>query len=174
MAIARRESEFDPNVRSSVGARGLMQVMPATGREVAGDLDLRFSVARLSNDPVFNARIGTAYLDELLNTFDGNVTMVAAGYNAGPSRPIRWMNDRGDPRLGEIDVIDWIEHIPFNETRNYVMRVAESLPVYRARLSGEIEPIRLSEELIAMSGYERQSVKGELVRPRPRPEILTD
>ncbi len=174
LAIARRESEFDPNVRSGVGARGLMQVMPATGREVAGDLEIGFSLTRLSSDPAYNARIGTAYLDELLNVFDGNITMVSAGYNAGPSRPIRWMNERGDPRRGQMDVVDWIEHIPFNETRNYVMRVAESLPVYRARLTGEVEPIRLSEELIAMSRYERQIAKGELARPRPRPQILTD
>jgi soluble lytic murein transglycosylase len=174
LAITRRESEFDPSVMSGVGARGLMQIMPATAKEVAGDLDLRFSVSRLINEPEFNARIGTAYLDELLAVFDGNITMVAAGYNAGPSRPIRWMKERGDPRRGEIDIVDWIEHIPFNETRNYVMRVAESLPVYRARLTGSVAPIELSAELVAMSGWTRKAVKGEQIRPRSRPEILTD
>lgn len=174
LAIARRESEFDPVVMSGVGARGLMQIMPATAREVAGDLDLKYSLSRLTEDPAFNARIGTAYLDELLDIFDGNITMVAAGYNAGPSRPLGWMDERGDPRRGEMDVVDWIEHIPFNETRNYVMRVAESLPVYRARVTGEVAPIRLSEELVAMSDYTRKAVNGERVLPKPRPEVLTD
>ena len=84
------------------------------------------------------------------------------------------MEERGDPRRGEMDVVDWIEHIPFNETRNYVMRVAESLPVYRARLTGEVAPIRLSEELVAMSAYTRKAVKGERVLPKPRPQVLTD
>ena len=84
------------------------------------------------------------------------------------------MNRRGDPRRGQIDIVDWIEHIPFDETRNYVMRVAESLPVYRARLTGEIGPVNLTEELIARPGHERMAVKGEFVRPRARPEILTD
>ncbi|MXQ08390.1 transglycosylase SLT domain-containing protein [Alphaproteobacteria bacterium GH1-50] len=174
LAIARRESEFDPVVTSGAGARGLMQVMPATARAVAAELEIDYDGRRLLNDPVYNARIGTAYLDELMEVFDGNPVMVAAGYNAGPGRPFRWMTERGDPRRGQMDMIDWIEHIPFNETRNYVMRVTESLPVYRARLTGEVGPIRFSEELRAMPGHERQAIKGELIRPRARPAILTD
>ena len=174
LAIARRESEFDPVVQSGVGARGLMQIMPATAREVAGYLEIPFSADRLITDPVYNARIGTAYLDELLTTFDGNVIMVSAAYNAGPSRPLRWMRERGDPRRGEMDVVDWIEHIPFDETRNYVMRVAESLPVYRARLTGQPQPMTLSQELIAMSGHTRAAVKGIIIRPKARPALLTD
>ena len=140
LAIARRESEFDPGVTSGAGARGLMQLMPATAKAVARDLDIRYSRDRLLTDPTFNARLGTAYLDELMEIFDGNVVMTAAGYNAGPGRPIRWMKRIGDPRRGQIDIVDWIEHIPFDETRNYVMRVAESLPVYRARLTGNNGP----------------------------------
>jgi soluble lytic murein transglycosylase len=73
--------------------------------------------------------------------------LVAAGYNAGPSRPATWMGERGDPRSADVDVVDWIEMIPFTETRNYVMRVAESIPVYRARLTAQPQPMRLSEEL---------------------------
>ena len=99
--------------------------------------------------------------------------MVAAGYNAGPGRPIRWMKQRGDPRQGEIDIVDWIEHIPFDETRNYVMRVAESLPVYRARMTGETGPVTLGEELIARPGHVRLAQKGTITRPRARP-VLTD
>ena len=151
-----------------------MQLMPATAAGVAAYLELPFSLSRLTRDPAYNARLGTAYLDEMLALFDGNVVMVSAAYNAGPARPLRWMRDRGDPRQGRLDVIDWIEHIPFNETRNYVMRVAESLPVYRARLTGQVEEISLSQELIATPGHERQAVKGEIKRPRARPEVLTD
>ncbi|MHA7875642.1 lytic transglycosylase domain-containing protein [Roseivivax sp.] len=147
LAIARRESEFDPVVVSGAGARGLMQLMPGTAEEVSGWLGLNYSRAGLTADPVYNARLGAAYLADLVETFDGNVVMVSAGYNAGPSRPERWMRERGDPRAGEMDVIDWIEHIPFAETRNYVMRVAESLPVYRARLGRDPHPVPFSEEL---------------------------
>jgi soluble lytic murein transglycosylase len=147
LSIARRESEFDPTVVSGVGARGLMQLMPGTAEEMAGDLGLSYSANRLTTDPAYNATLGVAYLAELVNNFGSNFVLVSAAYNAGPSRPIRWMEERGDPRSGQIDVIDWIEHIPFTETRTYVMRVMESLPVYRARLSGQTEPIRLSEEL---------------------------
>jgi soluble lytic murein transglycosylase len=148
LAIARRESEFDPGVVSGVGARGLMQLMPATAEEVAGKLGLPYSAGRLLSDPRYNSTLGVAYLAELMEAFDGNIVLVSAAYNAGPSRPRRWIAERGDPRSGEIDVVDWIEHIPFRETRNYVMRVMESLPVYRARLSGQVEPLRLSRELV--------------------------
>lgn len=174
LAIARRESEFDPVVMSGVGARGLMQLMPGTAQDVAQYLELPYSKDRLITDPAYNARLGTAYLDELMAIFKGNIVMVSAGYNAGPGRPIRWMNERGDPRREAVDVVDWIEHIPFDETRNYVMRVAESLPVYRARIAGGIQPLTLSAELVAMPGHERRAIKGDIKRPRPRPQPLTD
>jgi soluble lytic murein transglycosylase len=170
LAIARRESEFDPLVTSGAGARGLMQLMPATAKAVAASLQIRYESDRLLTDPAYNARLGTAYLDELMEIFDGNVLMTAAGYNAGPGRPIRWMKERGDPRQGEIDVVDWIEHIPFDETRNYVMRVTESLPVYRARLTGAVGlPVTLTDELTARPGHVRTAMLGDFVRPRPRP-----
>lgn len=174
LAIARRESEFDPVVMSGVGARGLMQLMPGTAKDVARYLELPYSVNRLVTDPAYNARLGTAYLDELMATFRGNIVMVSAGYNAGPGRPMRWMKERGDPRSGAIDIVDWIEHIPFDETRNYVMRVAESLPVYRALISGETGPVTLTAELVATPGHRRQALKGDFIRPRPRPQPLTD
>ena len=174
LSIARRESEFDPVVQSGVGARGLMQLMPGTARDVARYLDIPYSRDRLTADPVYNARLGTAYLDELLEMFDGNILMTAAGYNAGPGRPLRWMEEHGDPRRGAIDVVDWIEHIPFNETRNYVMRVAESVVVYRARLTGGTGPVSLSAELVATPGHRRSAEKGTYIRPEPRPNPLTD
>ena len=97
----------------------------------------------------YNATLGSEYLAQLVRRFDGNVIMVSAGYNAGPGRPLRWMEDYGDPRKPDLDMIDWIEHIPFRETRNYVMRVAESLPVYRARLGNEPLPVAFSKELVS-------------------------
>jgi soluble lytic murein transglycosylase len=140
-------------VQSSVGARGLMQIMPNTGREVAMRIDQGdgFSTERLISDPVYNARLGASYLSSLAGRFGGNVVMVSAGYNAGPSRPDQWMQRFGDPRRGEIDIVDWIEHIPFRETQNYVMRVTESLPVYRAQLGKDPLPQPFSAELSGSS-----------------------
>jgi soluble lytic murein transglycosylase len=149
LAIARRESEFDPVVQSSVGARGLMQLMPATALEVAQGLGIspQHTTDRLTADPVYNARLGSQYLSELAGRFDGNVVMMSAGYNAGPSRPIRWMADYGDPREGDIAITDWVEMVPFRETQNYIMRVTESLPIYRARMGRDPLPISFYEEL---------------------------
>jgi soluble lytic murein transglycosylase len=149
LAIARRESEFDPSVMSGAGARGLMQLMPGTAEIVSRNLGLNYSVRRLITDPGYNARLGTAYLADLTRRFGDNVILVSAGYNAGPGRPARWMQLYGDPRSPGVDPVDWIEHIPFRETQNYVMRVMESIPVYRARLAGEPVPLRLSEEMKA-------------------------
>lgn len=148
LAIARRESEFDPAVVSHAGARGLMQVMPATAQLVARRIGLDYSRDRLTSDWVYNSRLGADYLRGLAEDFDGNVVMMSAGYNAGPGRPKSWMNAYGNPLSGEVDVIDWIETIPFTETRNYVMRVAESLPVYRARLGKNPHPVPFSQELV--------------------------
>ena len=149
LSIARRESEFHPGVASSVGAQGLMQLMPGTARDVAGELGLPYSHARLTADPSYNALLGSTYLQGLQARFGDNVPLVAAGYNAGPGRPIRWVQERGDPRSSGVDAVDWIEHIPFDETRNYVMRVMESVPLYRMRLSGRTEPLRVGEEIKA-------------------------
>jgi soluble lytic murein transglycosylase len=159
LSIARRESEFNAGVSSPVGAQGLMQVMPATAREVAGWLDLPYSQARLT-DWEYNAQLGTRYLQMLEEMFGDSPVLIAAGYNAGPGRPRQWMAERGDIRDAHVDVVDWIEHIPFAETRIYVMRVSESIPIYRARLSGVTGPIDFTSIL-----------KGEPphIRPMPRP-----
>ncbi len=149
LAIARRESEFNPIVQSGVGARGLMQVMPGTAKDVARDLGISalHSTDRLTADPDYNAKLGATYLSQMAGRFDGNVAMMAAAYNAGPGRPNRWVKDYGDPRNGEIDIVDWVEMIPFRETQNYIMRVTESLPVYRARLGKDPLPVPFSQEL---------------------------
>ncbi|PXW68690.1 soluble lytic murein transglycosylase [Loktanella sp. PT4BL] len=161
LSIARRESEFNETIGSPVGALGLMQVMPATAEEVSGNLGIPYSRGRLTNDWQYNATLGTHYLAYLEEEFGPSPVMIAAGYNAGPSRPRQWIDERGDPRLLEMDVVDWIEHIPFRETRNYVMRVTESIPVYQARLTGQTGPVRFTELLIG---------KKPLLRPRARPE----
>lgn len=149
LAIARRESEFYPLARSHVGARGLMQLMPRTGKAMAERLGIAGFREAMLDDPVTNARLGSGYLAKLEAEFGQNVILVAVGYNAGPSRAQDWIERFGDPRTGRVDPVDFIEHIPFRETQNYVMRVAESLPVYRARLHGQTGPVTLSQELRA-------------------------
>ncbi|MDK3074051.1 lytic transglycosylase domain-containing protein [Sedimentitalea sp. JM2-8] len=149
LAIARRESEFDPTVISGAGARGLMQVMPATAVAMATEMGIlsNHDTENLTRDWQYNAKLGARYLAGLAGGFNGNVVMMAAGYNAGPGRPLQWMLDYGDPRTGAVDIVDWIEFIPFSETRNYVMRVTESLPIYRARLGLDPLPIPFTQEL---------------------------
>lgn len=146
LAIARRESEFDPAARSHADARGLMQVLPSTAKLVAPRVGLTYDARRL-NDPSYNVQIGTGYLAELVAKFGPSVALVASGYNAGPGRPTRWINMLGDPRDPNVDVIDWVEMIPFSETRTYVMRVVESLVIYRAKLKGVAGPVNVTGEL---------------------------
>lgn len=147
MAIARRESELNSDAISPAGARGLMQIMPATARSVSKDIGVTYSKQRLTSDWRYNAQLGTAYLSGLLELFDGSYILAFVGYNAGPHRAETWISEYGDPRDSMVDQVDWIEHIPFRETRNYVMRVMESLHVYRARLNGEALPLQLTEDL---------------------------
>ncbi len=151
LSIARRESEFDQWVVSPVGALGLMQVMPKTGAEMAGDLGIAFDEKRMTSDWQYNATLGNAYLAELGERFGGNPVLMALAYNAGPTRADRWMERLGDPRAAGVDIVDWVEMIPFDETRNYVMRVTESLPIYRARLGKDPLPEPFSKMLTGSS-----------------------
>lgn len=137
LGLIRQESNFHPGAISSAGARGLMQLMPPTARLVARQLEAAYHEDKLIRDPSYNVTLGAAYLASLLERFDGSYMLALAGYNAGPSRPARWVKEYGDPRKGEIDPIDWIEMIPFPETRNYVQRVLEAAQVYRQRLGGD-------------------------------------
>ena len=147
LAIARRESEFNPIVVSHVGALGLMQVMPDTARMMADKTGLGYDRARLTSDWQYNARLGAAYLDGLVEEFGPSPLLVATGYNAGPGRSRKWIAELGDPRAEGVDPVDWIEHIPFRETQTYVMRVAESLPIYRARITGQTGALSFWDEL---------------------------
>ena len=145
--VSRQESAFNPRAVSRAGARGLMQLMPATAEEVAGDLGLPYSAPRLTSDPQYNTTLGSAYLRELLDKYDGAHVLAIAAYNAGGSRVSQWMGQYGDPRTHQIDMIDWIELIPFKETRNYVQRVLENTQVYRQILTGRTAPLRIREDI---------------------------
>jgi soluble lytic murein transglycosylase len=134
--LIRRESEFDPDAVSPAGARGLMQLMPATARAVARQAGLPYQRPRLTSDPDYNIRLGSTFLGDMLARFGGSYVLAIASYNAGPARVAGWIEEMGDPRRGDIDVIDWIESIPIYETRNYVQRVLEDVQVYRLRLGG--------------------------------------
>jgi soluble lytic murein transglycosylase len=147
LSIARRESEFDPAARSSADARGLMQVLPGTAKLMAGKLGKPFDAGKLISDPAYNVTMGSAYLAEMVQEFGPSIALIASGYNAGPGRPRRWIGEFGDPRRQDVDVVDWVETIPFAETRTYVMRVAEGVVIYRAKLKGAVGPVRITDEL---------------------------
>ena len=147
LALSRQESEMNPAAISHANARGLMQFVPRTAQLEARRQGLPYRTSWLTDDPGYNMTLGGAHLDTLLGQFNGSYIMTAAAYNAGASRPQRWVNEYGDPRAGEVDPVDWVEFIPFSETRNYVQRVLENTQVYRHRLSGEPEDIRLSQDL---------------------------
>lgn len=141
LAIIRQESNFDAAAVSHAGARGLMQLMPGTAVAVAKGLGMAAPpLPALTGDPALNMKLGTTYLRGLLDQFDANLAMAAAGYNAGPRRVVEWIDLNGDPRVAGTDIIDWIELIPFSETRNYVQRVVENTVLYRARIGGAAHP----------------------------------
>ena len=143
LAIARQESEFDPSALSSAGARGMMQLMPATAHHVSQSHSLPYNRDALLQDVGYNLRLGSVYLAEMLARFDGSLPLAAAAYNAGPSRVSRWLREICDPRQPNqpaCDSIDWIERIPIAETRNYVQRVTENLRNYRRLLADAPPP----------------------------------
>ena len=135
-AVARQESEFEFNVVSSAKAYGMMQMINSTAKYTARKHRIPYSVSKLTADRDYSAKLGAHHLHDLLDMFDGSYILAAAAYNAGPHRSKTWIKKYGDPRTGEIDPIDWVESIPFSETRNYVQRVMENMQVYRARRNG--------------------------------------
>ena len=137
MALSRQESEFNPEAVSPAKAYGLMQMINGTARATARKHRLPYSRSRLTSDPEYSAMLGSLHVNDLLERFDGSYIMTAAAYNAGPHRVSQWVRDYGDPRTGDVDPIDWIESLPFSETRNYIHRVLENLNVYRARLNDD-------------------------------------
>jgi soluble lytic murein transglycosylase len=127
--ISRQESSFDPYAMSHAGARGMMQLMTGTAREQAGKMGVGYDSYRLISDPSYNVMLGSAYFQRMLNIWNGNIPLAVASYNAGSGNVSKWVRQYGDPR-GQVDVLKWIEAIPFVETKGYVQRVIENSVVY--------------------------------------------
>ncbi|GGD93095.1 lytic transglycosylase [Aureimonas endophytica] len=137
-AIARQESEFRPDARSGAGALGLLQLMPATAKTLAKEAGMAYNQARLTTDVAYNAMLGSRFLGQQIDNFSGSYVLTFAAYNAGPRRAREWIQRFGDPRGRPVEeVVDWVERIPFTETRNYVQRVMENYQVYKMRLGAD-------------------------------------
>jgi soluble lytic murein transglycosylase len=145
-SVARTESAFDQRDRSSANAVGLMQVTPEAGRDTAKRFGVAYDWERMVSDPIYNTQMGAAELSALLKEYTGSHIMTFAGYNAGRGRVRDWVKLYGDPRDPNVDAVDWVERIPFSETRNYVQRVMENLQVYRVRFDGGASVISKSDQ----------------------------
>ena len=154
LGLARQESEFDPTAVSTAGARGLMQLMPASARQAAKTRGMAYRQNDLTANPSYNMQLGMTTLAEYLEHWNGSYVLAIASYNAGPTNVRNWVEINGDPRDPGIDPIDWIESIPFPETRNYVQRVIENLEVYRNRLSNSDQQLGILADLYRPSGVE--------------------
>jgi len=147
LAIVRQESAFAADAMSPAGARGLMQLMPATAANVARKVQLPYSLDRLTTDGIYNLVLGRSYLERLIDDFGGSYPLAIAAYNAGPGRVRQWLHDFGDPRGQDSAMVDWIEMIPFNETRAYVQRVLENLQIYRGQGGDNTAAFSLASDL---------------------------
>jgi len=146
-AIVRQESGFATEAMSRVGARGLMQLMPATAAGLASKLQLPYSVDRLTGDSVYNLTLGRSYIETMIDEFGGSYPLAIAAYNAGPGRVRQWLREFGDPRGRDISMVDWIEIIPFNDPRLYVHRVLENLQIYRGQDTNNVAAFSLASDL---------------------------
>jgi soluble lytic murein transglycosylase len=149
LGLIRQETEFDPDAISRSGARGLMQLMPASAKTDAGRAGLAWRPNDLTADPNYNIQLGMAEFQGYVADWNGSLVLAIASYNAGRNNVKKWLATNGDPRLPAIDPIDWIESIPFGETRNYVQRVLENAQIYRNRLGGRDQPLRILPDLYA-------------------------
>jgi soluble lytic murein transglycosylase len=143
LSLIRQESEFDMRANSHVGAQGLMQIMPYTAKLVAKQAKLPYSKSRLTSDPEYNINLGSHYIAGLILQYDGAYPFATAAYNAGPKRVKHWKKINKNPQKKQIDFVDWVELIPFKETRNYVQRVMENYNVYRYIL--EKKPVKMKD-----------------------------
>jgi soluble lytic murein transglycosylase len=139
-AIIRQESAFNPSDLSSANAMGLMQVTPVAARDTCKRFSCTFDVKRLKNDTRYNLQLGAAELGGVMKDYRGNYILAFAAYNVGRGRVREWIERFGDPRDPSVDQIDWVERIPFMETRNYVQRVMENMQVYRTRFGNNLPP----------------------------------
>jgi len=147
LALVRQESEFDPLATSSANARGLIQLLPSTAQDVARRYKVPYAKAADLHVPETNLAVGCYHLKDLMDAFGGSYLLTAAAYNAGKGRVLSWIALHGDPRDPKVDVIDWIESIPFDETRNYVMRVLENELAYKGRQGVSLQPQELTADL---------------------------
>ena len=147
LGLIRQETEFDPSSVSGPGARGIMQIMPAGARHDADLAGVPYRPNDLLSDPVYNMQLGMAEFGSYLSDYGGSMVLSMAAYNAGRTNARRWLASNGDPRSSATDPLDWIELIPFSETRNYVMRVLENTQIYRNRLAGRDQPLRIMDDL---------------------------
>jgi soluble lytic murein transglycosylase len=128
--IIRQESSFDRAAVSHAGARGMMQLMVPTARQTASKIGANYDQGRLTRDPDYNILLGSAYFNELMSYWGNYAPLAVASYNAGSGNVRKWIAANGDPRTGNVDIVRWIEDIPFSETRGYVQRVLENTVVY--------------------------------------------
>ncbi len=147
LGVARQETEFNKDTVSGAGAKGLLQVMTVTAEHVCKDYKIKCELNRLLPDTAYNAQIASAYIADRMSEFGGSYVLALSGYNAGPGRTREWLRAFGDPRDPKMDPIDWIERIPFQETREYVAKVLSNIQVYRARLGNEQEALQLDLDL---------------------------
>lgn len=147
LGVARQETEFEPQTVSGAGAKGLLQVMNVTANEICKNYKIKCEIPRLLTDNVYNVTIASAYIANHMDSFGGSYILGLAGYNAGPGRARQWIKEFGDPRDPKVDAIDWIERIPFTETREYVTKVLSNIQLYRARTGESANALRLEEDL---------------------------
>lgn len=171
LGLSRQESEFNPRAFSSAGARGLMQLIPTTAQATARKERLNYSKSALLDDPHYNMTIGSAHLSHLIDRFGGSWVMTFAAYNAGANRVAQWVEAYGDPRGARTDPLDWIEQIPFEETRNYVQRVLENSQIYRSRLTGEPIAGALARDIERGGGDKRIAAISPVSAPGALPDV---
>lgn len=133
LGLTRQESEFNPVAGSNAGARGLMQILPGTAKIIARQHKVDYNEKKLVSDPAYNVMLGAAHLGDLIASYNGSYILTLVAYNAGPRRVREWIDMYGDPR-GQVDPIDWVESVPFTETRQYIQKVMQNVHVYRARI----------------------------------------
>lgn len=171
LGLSRQESEFNPRAFSRAGARGVMQLIPSTAQATARKEGMKYNRAALLDDPHYNMTIGSAHLSHLISRFGGSWIMTFAGYNAGVNRVDQWVSSYGDPRSASVDPLDWIEQIPFEETRNYVQRVLENSQIYRSRLTKSPIAGSLSRDIERGGPANRTASSPAISAQGPVPEI---
>jgi peptidoglycan lytic transglycosylase len=179
LGLIRQETEFDAQAVSAAGAKGLMQLMPASARRAAARAHLPYRASALLSDTAYNMQLGMTELSQNLASWDGSYILAIAAYNAGAGNVRRWIDAFGDPRDPGVDPIDWIEQIPFEETRNYVQRVIENTEVYRNRLAGHDAPLEILADLyrpdpakVTILPYAPPAPTSTVPTPQPRPASI--